>query len=93
MLKALNHMNNAHLRSSFENWKNKAHQISIHVQNEEEDGPTNLEAWQLRQDNFNLIKLLKEDGLNTKDIARIHQQAEEKYQKGVEKALCRIVCK
>ena len=53
----------------------------------------NLEAWRLRQDNFNLIKLLKEDGLTVKEIGRIKEKAEEKYKSGVEKSLCRILCK
>ena len=74
-------------------WKDKAHQCTVHLQNEFEDGPMNLQAWRLRQDNFNLIKLLKEDGLTTKEIARIKEKAEEKYRSGVEKSLCRILCK
>ena len=63
MKTALCNMSNARTRSAFLTWKDKALQVAIHLQNEEEDGPTNLEAWQLRQDNFNLIRLMKEDGL------------------------------
>ena len=36
---------------------------------------------------------MKEDGLTTRDIARVHQKGEEKYLAGVEKSLCRILCK
>lgn len=66
---------------------------NVHAQNEEEDGPTNLEAWQLRQDNFNLIKMMKEDGLTNREIGKVHKEAEDKYRVGVEKSLCRIICK
>jgi len=55
------------------NWKDKAWQDGVREQNEEEDGPTNLQAWQLRQDNFNLIKLMKEDGLTNSEINKVHQ--------------------
>ena len=65
----------------------------MHAQNEDEDGPTNLEAWQLRQDNFNLIRLMKEDGLTNADINRVHKKGEETYKAGVEKSLCRLLCK
>ena len=65
---AFNNLTSGHLRSCFLNWKHKAHQAGVHLQNEDEDGPTNLEAWQLRQDNFNLIRLMKEDGLTNGDI-------------------------
>ncbi len=65
----------------------------MHIQNEEEDGPCNLEAWNLRQENFNLIRLMKDEGLSNGDITRTHKQAEDKYQRGVEKSLCRILCK
>ena len=63
MRTAFSHLSSSSLRSYFLNWKDKAHQSTVHLQNEEEDGPTNLQAWQLRQDNFNLIRLMKEDGL------------------------------
>jgi len=63
------------------------------LQNEEEDGPRNLEAWQLRQDNFNLIRLMKEDGLTNREIQRVHQQGEQAYKTHVEKSLCRLLCK
>lgn len=62
-------------------------------QNEEGDGPTNVEAWQLRQENFNLIKLIKDDGLINDEINKIHKTAEEKYNTAVEKSLCRLLCK
>lgn len=65
---AFKNLTAGHLRSCFLNWKHKAHQAGVHLQNEDEDGPTNLEAWQLRQDNFNLIRLMKEDGLTNSDI-------------------------
>ena len=93
MRTALNNMKNARIRSYFFNWKDKAHQCAVYAQNEEEDGPTNLEAWQLRQDNFNLIRLCKEDGLTNKDIAKVHREKEERYRAGVEKSLCRMLCK
>jgi len=63
MKTVLCNLNAGRIRSYFLNWKMKANQIAIHLQNEEEDGPMNLAAWQLRQDNFNLIRLMKEDGL------------------------------
>lgn len=36
---------------------------------------------------------MKEDGLSNKEISKVHQQGEEKYRVGVEKSLCRIICK
>jgi len=90
---ALANMSVSHLRSCFFNWKDKTAQVSVHAQHEEEDGPTNLEAWQLRQDNFNLIRLLREDGLTNKEINRGHQQSEMQYRTAVERSLCRILCK
>lgn len=42
---ALRNMQVGYLRSAFLRWKDKAHQCSIHMQNEEEDGPCNLKAW------------------------------------------------
>ena len=63
------------------------------MQNEEEDGPTNLEAWKLRQENMNLIKLCKEDGMTNKEIHKVHQDKEDQYKAGVEKSLCRMLCK
>ena len=65
----------------------------MYIQNEEEDGPCNLEAWDLRQANFNLIRLMKDEGLSNNDIARVHKNAEEDYQNKVEKSLCHILCK
>jgi len=53
----------------------------------------NLEAWQLRQDNFNLIRLMKEDGLTNSEIHKVHEKGELAYKAGVEKSLCRILCK
>ena len=90
---ALANMSNARTRSYYLHWKNQAHITSVYLQNEEEDGPTNLEAWQLRQDNFNLIRMMKEDGLTNPEIQRVHQQSEQKYKAGVEKSLCRLLCK
>ena len=62
------------------------------MQNEGEDGPMNLQAWQLRQDNFNLIKMCKEDGLTNDEIGKVHKGAEEKYRTLTEKGLCRMLC-
>lgn len=93
MRTALKNMSVQHIRSAFLTWKDKAHQAMVHAQHEEEDGPTNLEAWQLRQDNFNLIRLLKEDGLTNQEINRVHKQGEQKYKTAVEKSLCLMLCK
>ena len=45
MRTAMCNMSNARTRSAFMTWKDKALQEAIYKQNEEEDGPTNLEAW------------------------------------------------
>ena len=39
---ALANMSNARIRSYYIHWKNQAHITAIYLQNEEEDGPTNL---------------------------------------------------
>ena len=36
---------------------------------------------------------MKEDGLTNNEIARVHKESEQKYKDGVEKSLCRILCK
>ena len=42
-------MANVSLRSYFLQWKMVAHELTVENENEEEDGPTNLEAWKLRE--------------------------------------------
>ena len=37
--------------------------------------------------------MLKDDGITNKEIAQIHADKEEEYKAGVEKSLCRILCK
>ena len=61
------------LRSYFSQWKMVAHELDVENQNEEEDGPTNLEAWQLREKNLNLIKMLKDDGITNGEIEKIQE--------------------
>ena len=61
--------------------------------NEEGEGPTNIECWNLRNMNLNLIRMLKEDGMTNNQIARIHRESEQKYTDGVKKTLCRILAK
>ena len=88
----LNQLKSTNLRSYFAKWKQMADQDRAWQENEEEDGLTNLEAWQLRQENLNLIKMLREDGISRLEIARMHKDADDKYKRLVEKVLCRILC-
>ena len=37
--------------------------------------------------------MMKDDGLTNPEIQRVHQQSEQKYKEGVEKSLCRLLCK
>lgn len=71
MNRALRNMANVSLRSYFLQWKMVAHELTVEKENEEEDGPTNLEAWKLRERNLNLIKMLKKDGLTNAEIEKI----------------------
>ena len=52
--KALRNMATVSLRSYFAQWKMVSFELGVEHQNEEEDGPTNLEAWALREKNLNL---------------------------------------
>ena len=49
--------------------------MTVEDENEQEDGPTNLEAWKLREKNLNLIKMLKKDGLTSAEIEAIQQKS------------------
>ena len=91
--KALRNMATVSLRSYFLQWKMVAHELTVENQNEEEDGPTNLEAWNLREKNLNLIKMLKDDGLTNGEIEKIQEESNKKYKTLVEKSLCRMLCK
>ena len=55
--------------------------MTVEQQNEEEDGPTNLEAWGLREKNLNLIKMLKDDGLTNAEIEKIQEESNKKYER------------
>ena len=70
-----------------------AFELTVEHQNEEEDGPTNLEAWKLRETNLNLIQMLKKDGLTSSEIEKIQEESNKKYKTLVEKSLCRMLCK
>ena len=91
--KALRNMAVVSLRSYFMHWQMVAHEQTVEQQNEEEDGPTNLEAWALRERNLNLIKMLKLDGLTGSEIQQVQEASEKKYKTLVEKSLCRMLCK
>ena len=80
-------------RAYFNKWKFNAFADGVLLQNEEGDGPTNVECWHLRQKNLNLIKMLQEDGITNKQIQAIHKASEDKYKTAVEKSLCRILCR
>ena len=92
MNRALRNMANVSLRSYFLQWKMVAHELTVEKENEEEDGPTNLEAWKLRERNLNLIKMLKKDGLTNAEIEKIQQKSNKQYKNLVEKSLCRLLC-
>ena len=66
--------------------------MTVEDENEQEDGPTNLEAWKLREKNLNLIKMLKKDGLTSAEIETIQQKSNNQYKNMVEKSLCRLLC-
>lgn len=36
---------------------------------------------------------MKDDGLTNREIGKVHQESEDKYKQGVEKSLCRLICK
>ena len=47
----------------------------------------------MREENLNLIKMLKKDGMTNAEIEQVQEDSEKKYKGLVEKSLCRMLCK